>query len=518
MARFPTRSPARSRARRQLVTCFSTCLLVSGCCGCGDGDLAAVYALPDTIRVAVPTAGANVPAPGFEAYVQLLHEDDGILPEHLRDEEGYELPVSGKFEAHWEWVGQTAGTLNAAAPLVASGRRVKVPAAAVTAPIVGHLEVTVTEDDCHPKKDVIVVRYEVVSAVEDVVVVDGVGGDGLGSTEGPTIAVLEGERAATPVGFEGVAVVSGASVGKLQGTPSNPSRASFFRERHGAELDLDAFTGANDVVQMPATSVPRNINVAIWIAAPDDPSHTLLEEALHEARIADTVFARNRVGMRLNPVHVDGGKYIQPVSINEPGSLSKDYACERGGPSSQPCVSGSGTQPCVRNAVDLFKPLQPGGAAPDFSQEETLNVLYVGYLTDPPGTTIDLHGLWCGNEPDKAGLVLINISSSAPTTLAHEVGHALDQLHTQGVPELSDWKHSNFMVDYHLPDPWARSLDHVTLGQSYGMNVSSQSWPNYALPIPPVFVRYCIYSSIPFGSGVIAPTCPPPGWGVRKFQ
>lgn len=172
-----------------------------------------------------------------------------------------------------------------------------------------------------------------------------------------------------------------------------------------------------------------------------------------DVALANAIFNDNRVGMRF----VTGPVYRNSAAQAE--ILTKD--CE--------------------GVADLR------AAGPPLYRPDRINVYYV---------SLDYYDTWSGYNCFQSGapnVIFISRSGSVPTTLAHELGHALNLRNASGHTDPSEGNAGmeSFGED-NLMYSWADDQgerDHLSVGQVFRMNWDGESWlneGNVAQPVRPV--------------------------------
>ena len=103
-------------------------------------------------------------------------------------------------------------------------------------------------------------------------------------------------------------------------------------------------------------------------------------------------------------------------------------------------------------------------------------------------------GLTCANSSGAAGVILMGVESYTPTTLTHELGHAMSL-----APPSLCWGHTNTYQGFESNNVMWSKVDHdvaafrshFSLGQVFRMSVDAGSWVNRAAhpTIPNVKLR-----------------------------
>jgi hypothetical protein len=199
--------------------------------------------------------------------------------------------------------------------------------------------------------------------------------------------------------------------------------------------------------------VPLNV----WLA----PKTLALSQVLFarsEIDVASALFKKNRVGLSFRTVD---------SAVLKPGDPRRG-------------TIGDG---CA-HATNLK------AAGPPLYRKTKLNVYFVPAVrleqTDPPNVW---RGYTC-YESGAQNIVYVSLSFGAPTTLAHEIGHALSLTFANGHTGTGTWMiipgftKQNLMWTGLSTDASA-AQDRFSLGQAYRMNVNQNSWINVGGVRPP---------------------------------
>ena len=126
-------------------------------------------------------------------------------------------------------------------------------------------------------------------------------------------------------------------------------------------------------------------------------------------------------------------------------------------------------------------------AGPPLYRPERINVYYV-----PVGYYVTWSGYNCF-ESGAPNVIFISQSGSVPTTLAHELGHALNLRNASGHTDAAEGNAGmNSFTEENLMYSWADiegERDHLSIGQAFRMNWDAESWLNeggVAQPARPV--------------------------------
>lgn len=450
MASSPSRRIAVRLPRRNALLPFALVLLSS--CSCCNNKLTEVQVRPDAvqIRVSVVPGASMADVPPFLLQARLSDKCNGVLPDVERDEQGHQLTASSQHQLVWSWEPTSSAGWFPPGGLTPDGRYVNVDIGSVPAsqlPL--KLELRVEVAGTNLSGSATVELYERPPAGEIEVP------ETTTSAALPVIAVVE--YGSPPAAYAARALVEAGYVSPSVAAGAAAEGAAILRMRKSADVRAQP---AVPTTGLPA--VPRTLDAKFWLAVPNDPGLSDLVKL--EARLADTVFARNRVGVRIGDIHP---VFIQATDV-------------RTGQSGAACARGVGSGPPFFNALS-------GGAGPDFTNTSVLNVVYVSSIDGG-------RAFACDHRPGLVGaLIVIAESERQPTDLAHEVGHALSlgpgNVHVSDWPSFEALHRVNLMTNV-TDKKRLRSLDHLTVGQAYWMNLSDDSWINLQLT-PPFTVYDC---------------------------
>jgi hypothetical protein len=215
-------------------------------------------------------------------------------------------------------------------------------------------------------------------------------------------------------------------------------------------VSAPAWTDGADVVPIDMHTQSVGVRLNVWLAS-KVPTESQVRFVRSEIVLASALFKRNRVGISFQPV--DSG-------VTKPGDARFE-------------TIGDG---CAHAAS-----LRAAGSP--LYQKLRLNVYFVTALrlapTDPPN-------VWRGYNCYQAGapnIIYISLTFGAPTTLAHEIGHALSLTAANGhtgtgaVTLIPGFTNRNLMWTGLNTDATA-AQDRFSLGQAYRMNVNNRSWVN----------------------------------------
>lgn len=129
-----------------------------------------------------------------------------------------------------------------------------------------------------------------------------------------------------------------------------------------------------------------------------------------------------------------------------------------------------------------------GGAGPPYDKD-AINVYFilgkVKHVIPATGTEVERSGQNC-RENGAPNVIYMALTDYLPTTLAHEIGHALELEHTgagNGGPSTSTAGFSVRNIMYNgTVATVAESRDHLALGQIYRANIHKPSWLNTPVP------------------------------------
>lgn len=210
-----------------------------------------------------------------------------------------------------------------------------------------------------------------------------------------------------------------------------------------------ATPGDNTTEVGPRQGSPRTIPIALRVmvgTSPlDDPDPGLQDDVLgiadKDLQVANSILSESRSGILLDFVKKDKVAVSDVVEILD-------------------CINGD-SKTALKDEAGL------------------LNVYYVNSLAEYRGRTCDRH------EGRRQDVIYVGWSPHSPTTLIHEVGHALGlTLPGQGHTDtIRGFDRSNVMMsgDYDL-DPGGRRR--LTAGQAFRMNADPGSWLNWAYNPP----------------------------------
>ena len=203
---------------------------------------------------------------------------------------------------------------------------------------------------------------------------------------------------------------------------------------------------AQDIVDVaPQQADPLPLPVAMWTAV-YDPTATATELAQlrnevsqlikdFDVELANDILRSNRVGVELTIV----GGFPEPIDGDDHA-----YTCQ------------------------------------DDPTQLTNGVLNIYYVNEILGAN---RGIYCTRDqarPEDA--IYISRGAHSPTSLVHEIGHALSLL-TPGpfghTDNLSGFRVDNLMWAW-LDDTQKKNRDHFSLGQAFRMNVDAYSWINHS--------------------------------------
>jgi len=493
MAAKPTTRTA-PRARLETGVLFLCAGFVVGCPGSDDVAISDVQVRPDAVVVRALTNLNDLQAlvPPFRLHARLIDDDGLVRPDVERDDDGDPLADQEQFQLEWHWVSAAdAGSSFAAASAgfvptidpVPDGMYADVDIGWVPQaelPLILHLRVTVAGEPGEGLATIEIRGAPPASAfdVQEPSV----------PFELPVIAAVDYDdgNPASPIAYEFGALVGAAGFPATAGTGVSPTRVTTFRRHGSADVRTgNAVSGPSSLPTAGMSSETEKLNTHVWLAVANLAGMSGLVE--HEIRLVDSVLARNRVGIEIGNPPIDT---ISPVSIT-------------GAQLSEACARDSG-------AAAFFAPLSAGSAVvPDYNEVEVLNIVYV---TSISGTT---RAYACDHMAGSlGGLILVDAGENLPMDLGHEVGHALGLQgagnHVDMHPELEQLWHVNMMSD--LTGTWLRSLDQLTIGQAWRMNISRDSWINIQLSPPPE------EQDISCHSQAVAQNCPDLATGMDHLQ
>jgi hypothetical protein len=288
----------------------------------------------------------------------------------------------------------------------------------------------------------------------------------------PNIALLEEKSAegkcvwGKPVAFVGL-----AAVGKQTNKPCSVSLFSsdravgFQEEAKISDADWNNSSGfgltGGDLVKLPVTvfiavtARSANILAGMELTETDELVRNTRAAAAAAANEdltwAKIVFEANRVGVDID---------AQVVTIE---------------PSTPDLAQRVGADPVSCNAsrgLSDFDPINPTALAVN---KQAISVYYVDWIDYPPEPThAGARGMQCHHWLLGATgpVIFISYTRRSPTTLAHEIGHALGLKDEE--PNLSD---INLMYNLAPDGPLgANARSRLTIGQVFRMNVYNDSW------------------------------------------
>lgn len=273
----------------------------------------------------------------------------------------------------------------------------------------------------------------------------------------PDVALIDDTLASVPVNDSLVAFVGIGLLGDLTGGTGEVARLSTDQSFH---LRSVTWQGAmNDLVDLrSATGTPNAMlrpSFTVWIATSVAGGAAAAQDDIASAL---AVLRRQRTGLAPQP-HV------------RPATGAGVFVLERG-PNFE-CLGVAGKL----NDLGVPSTAWPGALAP-----ESLNVVYVDDILDPPSASevavsARLAGYSCPRDLSAGWVVLISRQLRSGGTLAHELGHALGLLephwgHTRFQPGFS---YTNLMWPYET-DAARAARSSFTLGQAFRINIDDHSW------------------------------------------
>jgi hypothetical protein len=322
----------------------------------------------------------------------------------------------------------------------------------------------------------------------------------------PNVVLLE-EKAGgqcewgTPRAFVGVAAVDEQSDNPCSLALFSGKKGMFFQDnRRGDQWTATPWAAKGAIFPLkPDTMLELRVNVFLAVSpsmiasatstaqSTGSPTEDFVVDPEKLARTdvewANALYEDNRVGVRIN------------VLQYHPLPASDDLSA----------MVGADPYDCV---IPPSLPSDP--TKPDYAYEPAaVSVYYVDRINFPPDPIparvrgIQCHYWYSGNPagtpPGNGPVIFVSYSHHSPTTLAHELGHALGLNDEEGKLGRLNIMH-NLLPDGPLG---ADARSRFKVGQAFRMNVWNVSWINTRLPIPPH--RTCDD----------AQHCPPMDWDVR---
>jgi hypothetical protein len=230
--------------------------------------------------------------------------------------------------------------------------------------------------------------------------------------------------------------------------PGAPWGLALLAVDHAMTLEPYAWTPGTDAAdRVGAQGSLRSLPVALWVAiGPNDLDpgddmtqrrHEVMDLALADLELADTIFAANRAGIAFS--------LVDSVTVTDGQALA-----------------AIGNDCFTANALTTHY------------VADVINVYYVEELQD-------IRGVECGARRTEQNAIYVSWTAHSSSTLAHELGHLLSLTlprdgHTDA---LSGFDLINVMASG-LSDADARGRDQFTIGQVFRMNTDSASWLNRA--------------------------------------
>jgi len=287
-----------------------------------------------------------------------------------------------------------------------------------------------------------------------------------GSAPGMAGAMVRGRRdngACTDLS-DVIAFVGHGRLGRLEGAPACDPLALVAQVGMAIHEEGPLWNASAQAID-GHSDPPKTVGIEVWTTADVDPSvlAPLVDDEIDEA---NAIFHHNRVGLRL---------VRDPTIRLHPGSPPVPSRCD--GPD--------------------YK-AEPGWMAP--AGPFPTNLLVVLYAPTVTGlgaksTVFTRRGLFC-----RPNVILINRLDRVPTTLAHEVGHALGLVEPWGLT----WGHTNAFTGLrpaqNLMHDASSERRHLSLGQIYRMHHDRRSWLTQPLFTPGLDCGCDPYSSGPPGN------------------
>ena len=269
----------------------------------------------------------------------------------------------------------------------------------------------------------------------------------------PAVLAVDGQGMNTCLGdelFEGSGTIDLKD--RIEGTSGCPTEVVAFTGDRAVELDGTPVWSHDPAKPVELTLKPP-VGVELRFYVPSGAPQ-VEQDAQDEMDLATALFAKNRAGL----------------VFTSPSTMAYSPA--------QKAVIGDG--------CDVAASLVIAGAGTGLYDPDRINVYYVNRINSSDSYL----GYNCYQKPIAVGgmsalgenVIYISIDNRAPTTLTHELGHALglrDKAgHTNGVAGFT--KRNLMLSGISLADQAAQ--DHLSLGQGYRMSLDRLSWLNHSRP------------------------------------
>ena len=386
-----------------------------------DLEVADVQVIPSTVFV---SSGAV-----FVMYVRIRDQQQGVLPEH----------------PNLTWtLGSGLTRVNAAADSI-----VLTGTAAVGAQLPTSVEAQVGERRATAR--IVVLGTSAPGTLDTVL------GDYRAGTT-PDITLIDDTLATSAVNDSVVAFVGVGLLGDLNGGGGEVAKFStdqFFRLsavnwRYPSKATVDLRTPVYSASEL-AAAVAQRPRFVVWIATSSSDGIGVANADITRAL---ALFRRQRTSLdvtyRVKPASGAGAYFLE---------LTPQFACVR--------------------ARDKLQAL---GVPTQALAQDSLNIVYVDDILDPPPTNVSvpvssrLAGYSCPWDPATGAVVLLSRQWRTGTTLAHELGHALGLLEPQwGHTDPPAFGYTNLMWRFES-DAGLGVRSMFTLGQAFRIHLDDHSW------------------------------------------
>jgi hypothetical protein len=281
--------------------------------------------------------------------------------------------------------------------------------------------------------------------------------------DGPVLAVdgqMAGGECVNDEMFEGIGPFT---VGDLVTPTTCPAEVVIFSKRRALTIADPAWTASPDQIQLKLSPAQQEVELDAYVVAIGMRAENWARNDLMRAR---TVYASNRVGLTFTE-----SKFMTSSQLTEAEKKVIGDNCQQA--------------KALKQNPSLYSP-------------QRLNVYFVQAVVADEDDT--WRGYNCfekkppGNTAGAPNIIYISIARHSPTTLAHEIGHALSLQDPEGHTGSShlleeDFDLTNIMWT-DLDSREARAQKHFSLGQAFRMNIDKRSWLNRgAAAITPAGVK-----------------------------